>query len=199
MKHSLFAAAVLSLALVACVDKTGLSADTTRTQHPQTGGNAAVIVWEFADLQCPACRAAHAALLKPLVEKYGTQIRYDYRHFPLRSIHRYALEAAEGAECAADQGKFWDFLDLNYTNQDKLNSDTIREWAEQLNLDMPLFERCMKSHIKRDVILADYAEGQKLGVAGTPTFLVNGVRVESDLTAISAAIDAAAAQLRQRL
>ncbi len=146
---------------------------------------------EYADLQCPACRSAHTALVKPLIAKYGTQIRYDFRHFPLSSIHRYAMESAEAAECANDQNKLWEFVDLAYENQSDMTSDEIREWGRELGLDVELFGRCIDSHIKRKAIQASYDEGRAKGVQGTPTFFVNGQQTQATTEALSAAIDAA--------
>src|SRR3989338_597285 len=150
MKRLLLLSALLTLA--ACgVDTTGLSPESSKTIHPKSNPNAAVTVVEFADLQCPACRAAHLTLVGPLLEQRGQNIRYEFHHFPLSSAHRYAMASAEAAECAADQGKFWEYVDLNYINQDKLNPDTIDDWGEELKLDMDLYRRCRTSHIKRDV------------------------------------------------
>ena len=176
--------------LAACVDTTGLTATIHTDAHPETSQNALVTVTEYADLQCPACRAAHGSLVKPLIEKYGTQIAYDFRHFPLRS-HRYAMESAEASECAADQGKFWEFVDHTYLNQPDLSSETLRAWAKELGLDTDLFGRCVDSHIKRKAIQASYEEGLAKGVGGTPTFFVNGQQTTATLEALSAAIDAA--------
>lgn len=190
MKYSLPLSLSLLL-LVACVDKTGLSADSTKIPHPKTNANAVAVVTEYGDFQCPACKSAYTLIDKPLVEKYGTQIRFDFMHFPLTSIHQHAMEAAEASECAADQGKFWEFVDLDYTNQDQLSSSAIDDWGKQLGLDMDLFKRCRASHIKRKAILAEYDAGTKLGVNGTPTFFVNGVKVPSTMGDISAEIDKA--------
>lgn len=200
MKRLLPLVAVSSLFLLsACVDTTGISADSSRVSHPSTNPSAAVRVAEFADLQCPACKAAHTNVVQPILEKYGMRIRYDFVHFPLRTIHPNALTAAEASECAADQGKFWEFVDLNFANQNTLSADSVKQWAQQLGLDMDLFNRCLDSGIKRDGILAEYDQGKTAGVTGTPSFFVNGVRVESSVSALSEAIDAALAQPGQRL
>lgn len=186
---------VVPLALLtACVDTTGLTATIHTDAHPETSQNALVTVTEYADLQCPACRSAQAILVEPLIESYGTKISYDYRHFPLTSIHRYALEAAEAAECAGDQGKLWAFIDLAYEEQAELSSEALRTWATDLKLDLPLFERCVSSHIKRKAIVASYEEGRAKGVQGTPTFFVNGQQTPSTIEALTSAIDAALEQ-----
>lgn len=180
--------AVLSLGLVACVDTTGLSGETSRTPNPRSNANAAVIVEEYADLQCPSCKAAHSVVVEPLLAQYGTQVRYDFKQFPLSSIHRYALDAAEASECAADQNKFWEFIDVAFEKQDTLSDAALSEWGEELGLDTDLYERCRASNIKREMIQAEYDAGRERGVTGTPTFFVNGTRVESSIEAIGAAI-----------
>lgn len=186
--------AFAALGFSACgVDTTGLSAESART--PAGNPSSGVIVYEYADLQCPACQAANELIKKPLLEKYGKQVRFEFKHFPLKSIHRFAFEAAQASECAADQGKFWEYIDTAYANQSKLSSSALREWAVSLQLDAPLFERCVASGIKADAVNADAAQGMKLGVDSTPTFMVNGARVERNtVEAISQAIDAALKQ-----
>lgn len=190
MQRSTFALLSLAtLALAACVDTTGLSADSSR---PARGNpDAGVVVTEFGDFQCPACRATHELVNKPLLEKYGKKIKFVFKHFPLRSIHQYAFDAAQASECAADQGKFWEFVDLNYQKQDQLSRNALQEWAKELNLDMDLFGRCVDSGIKRKTILADYDEGTKAGVTGTPTYFVNGVKSPNSMEDLTKAIDAA--------
>lgn len=179
--------------LAACVDTTGLSATIHTDAHPETSDNALVTVTEYADLQCPACRSAHGTVVAPLIAKYGTQIRYDFRHFPL-SGHRYAMQAAEAAECAADQGKFWEYVDTIFVNQPELSPEKLEEWARDFDLDTELFSRCVDSHIKRKAIQASYDEGRAKGVNGTPTFFVNGQQTPASVADLSAAIDAALSQ-----
>jgi protein-disulfide isomerase len=186
MKLSLVLAASV-LALAACTDTTGLSKESSRS--PKGNANAVITVVEYGDLQCPACQAAHGIITLPVIQKYGSQIRFEFRHFPLRSIHRFAFEASLAAECAADQGKFWEFVDLLYSEQKKLTLEQLPVWAGVLGMDRDLFNRCLKSQIKRDTVLADYEEGKERGVKGTPTYFVNGEKVESGFDTISAAID----------
>jgi protein-disulfide isomerase len=197
MKRLAVALAFVSLALVACVDTTGLTGDLK--SPPKGNPNSLVVVQEYADLQCPACGAAYPQIVKPLLEKYGSRVRFEFHHFPLRSLHRYALDAAEAAECAADQWKFWEFIDRDFTEQSKLNKEQLTEWGKELNLDMDLFDRCRRSHIKKDAILASYDEGVAKGVQGTPTFFVNGKQVPSTLDDLSKAIDDALAATMRRL
>ncbi len=183
-----------SFGLVACVDTTGLTAALHSDFHPDTAQSALVTVTEYADLQCPACRSAHTTLITPIIAKYGKQISYDYRHFPLSSIHPYAMIAAEASECAIDAGspaKFWEFVDYDYTHQQELSAAAVHDWAKALGLDADIFDRCIDSHIKRKAIQASYDEGISHGVGGTPTIYVNGTQVTATFEDLSKAIDAA--------
>ena len=181
------------LLLTACsVDTTGIATESNRPPHPKSNLNSVVTVTEFIDFQCEACRAAQTRIIKPLLEQYAYQMRYEVKHFPIYPNHRYSKEAAEAAECAADQGKFWEFEEMNYENQEKLSPSAISGWAKELGLDIDLFERCRKSDIKMAIVDASQQEGKQMGVNGTPTFFVNGKRVESTIEAIAAAIQEAA-------
>lgn len=194
-RHSFRSSALLcSLALLtACgVDTTGLSPESSRPPHPETDVASSVLVEEFIDLQCEACRAAQTKIIPQLLAQYGEKMRFEVNHYPIGGHHIYSVYAAQAAECAADQGKFWEFEEMNYKNQDDLGEEAVYDWARALKLDLPLFERCLKSEIKKDTVLADRDEGDKRGVNGTPTFFVNGVRVESTIGAIGEAIDKAA-------
>jgi len=183
----------LSFLLSACVDTTGLT--KTSSKQPKGNPTAAVIVQEFADIQCPACKAAQEQVTTPLLAKYGNQIRFEFKHFPLRTIHPYAFEAAQAAECAADQRKFWEFIDMAYEKQRELKSDALRAWGAALGLDVDLFDRCIRSDFKSDIVLSDFKEGEARGVTGTPTFFVSGMKVPSTIADLSVAIDQALAQI----
>ena len=187
----------LTLFLVACGSKDEFSKKAER--EPKGNPSGAVTVVEFGDLQCPACRAAHTKIVEPLLEQYGKVIRFEFRHFPLRSIHRFAMDAAESAECAADQGKFWEFIDISYAKQNEMSHEAFPKWAEELGMDVDIFERCWKSHAKRDIVLEDYKQGREKEVSGTPTFFVNGERVQTGFDTLSAAIEAKVGQFEQRL
>jgi protein-disulfide isomerase len=167
------------LLLAACVSREGLSPESSKS--PTGNPASSLIVEEFADLQCPACKGAHTTLVKPILEKYGQNIRYEFHHFPLRAIHAYAQEAAEAAECAADQGRFWEFVDDNYENQGALARADLLARAGKVGVaDMKLFERCIKSRIKRDAVQAEYEDGVDRGVTGTPTFFIAGEKAPTN-------------------
>lgn len=196
MKRTL-SLAILPLILAGCVDTTGISPASSK--QPKGNPQSVAVVTEYADLECPACRAAHQSIIGPLLQKYGNQIRYDYKHFPLRSIHRYTMELAEAAECAADQGKFWEFVDSAFENQQQLAKGKAAEWGRALVTDVDLFSRCVRSHIKEKAIMAEYDEGVAMSVQGTPSFFVNGKAIPSTLDDLSAAIDAQVKGAQMRL
>jgi len=205
MRRSLLLSSLgLSLLLTACVDTTGLSEESSK--QPRGNQNSAVVVTEYADFQCPACQSAFSILVEPLLQKYGSQVKFEYKQFPLQNIHPYAMVLAEGSECAADQGKFWEYVDTMFPRLSSLESEgktlsrqLITDVGQEIGVDADLFERCTRSRIKKNAVLADYNEGREKGVIGTPTFFVNGQKVASDLTAISAAVDAALTGTANRL
>jgi protein-disulfide isomerase len=141
--------------------------------HPSMGGpSAAVTIVEFSDFQCPFCRAAESSL-KQVQQKYGDQVRLVYMDFPL-GFHPHAMDAARAARCAADQGKFWQFHDALFFDQKKLDSDSLRRTAATVGLDGDKFNACFTSDKHDAGIREDMAEGNSLGVTGTPTFFING-------------------------
>lgn len=134
--------------------------------------NAPIRIVEFSDFQCPFC-ADSLPVLERVLEKYQGQVLLAYRHFPLPG-HSQAMPAAEAAECAREQGKFWEMHDLIFKNQQGLNFDSYRKFAQQLQLDLAKFDECMSEHRYEDAILNDVREGRAYGVSGTPTFFING-------------------------
>lgn len=134
--------------------------------------DAPVKIVEFCDFQCPFCAASQAGL-EQVFEQYGDQIMLAYRHFPLAS-HPEAMFAAEAAECAREQGKFWEMHDLIFENAQDLSDDSYQAFASELQLDLAQFDMCLSEHRYRDTVLNDLRDGQSYGVGGTPTFFVNG-------------------------
>ncbi len=189
---------VTLLLLAACSSALGPVVLSSRGPHPSSNPDAPVVVVEYADLQCSACRSAHENIVKPLLEHFGTRIRFEMRHFPLTSMHRHALDAAQAAECAADQGKFWEYADIAFARQREMSREALLVWAEEISLDAPRFEACLASESKRALVFSEYEEGREKGVEGTPTFFVNGERVEGKLGAIQRAIEAAKGSVGQR-
>ena len=194
MRTTLSAVILCSILLAGC-GSSGVSKESSRL--PKGNPNAVVTVQEFSDLQCPACRTVHLQLVSSLLQEHGERIRFEFKHFPLQTIHPLALRAAMASECAADQGKFWEYVDLAYMRQSELSADALTEWAGELSLDTPLFERCLASEAKRDTVMQDYSEARSRNLRGTPTFLVNGKEVPTN--ELEQAIEEAEAAIVRRL
>lgn len=141
--------------------------------HPDLGPkDAPVTIVEFADFQCPFCKATEATI-KELREKYGDKIRLVHMDFPL-SFHSHSLDAAKGARCANDQGKFWPFREALFANQNKLAPADLKATAKKLGMKTAEFNACFDSPKYDAQIKSDQAAGEKAGVDGTPAFFVDG-------------------------
>jgi protein-disulfide isomerase len=143
-----------------------------------TRGNKNAKTWlvEFSDFQCPACKA-FAAVVDELATKYPDTLFIAYHHFPLPQ-HPLALKAGIAAEAAGAQGKFWDMEKLLFANQDTLSEVKFAELAGQLKLDMTAFASASSDTKIVDKINTDVSYGNKLGLNATPTFFLNGVKLE---------------------
>jgi len=135
--------------------------------------DAKVVIVEFSDFQCPACSAA-ASIVKELAKEYGDKILVVFRHFPIISSHPYALRAAAAAEAAGEQGKFWEYHDKLFENQENLKDDDLKKYAKEIGLDMDKFEKAFNSEKLKEKVRADIDAGEKYGVNATPTFFING-------------------------
>jgi protein-disulfide isomerase len=135
--------------------------------------NAAVTIVEFSDFQCPYCLRA-APTLKKLRDAYGDRVRVVWKDFPLTQIHPQAFKAAEAARCAADQGKFWEFHDQLFGNQQALQPDDLKRYAATMGLDATKFNECLDSSKFAERVRSGVAMGTRLGVNSTPTMYVNG-------------------------
>lgn len=148
------------------------------TDDPALGpANAKVTIVEFGDFQCPFCRES-VATVKQLLEKYGNKIRFIYRDFPNSSIHDNALNAALAAACAHTQGKFWQYHDVLYLHQENLSQTDLLGYAGQLQMDTAMFQQCLLTQQHKQEVDDDFQAGTDLGVSGTPTWFINGHRVE---------------------
>lgn len=136
--------------------------------------DAPITIIEFSDFQCPFCQRFHQTTLVPLLKQYEGKVRFVYRHFPLTTIHPYAGPAAEASECARDQGKFWEFHDFLFNNQDQIPSQNWSGFAKQVGLDTTAFEACISSRKNLKLVQDDYNLAVSLGLTGTPSFFVNG-------------------------
>jgi predicted DsbA family dithiol-disulfide isomerase len=154
---------------------------------------APVTLVEYGDYECPYCGRMHP-VVKELRERLGDRLRFVFRHFPLDSVHPQARRAAEAAEAAAAQGRFWEMHDLLYENQDDLGDEALRRYATRLGLDPERFDGDLEERAHAPRVREDRFGGERSGVEGTPTFFVNGVRYEGshDLEALLEAVEDAA-------
>ncbi len=137
--------------------------------------DAAVTIIEFSDFQCPYCARFRRQTYDRLKETYGDKIRFVYRDFPLVQIHPQAVPAALAAQCALEQGKYWEYHDLLFLGDKPLNRDTFVAYADQLGLDVDEFSRCLDEERYLSEIQKDFDDGVAAGVRGTPTFFINGI------------------------
>lgn len=139
-----------------------------------------VVIIEFSDFQCPACKAMYP-VLKEIVKKYPEEVMVAYKNYPLTRVHRWAYTAAVAGECAYRREKFWEYHDLLFERQKEwANSRDARvdflNMAEELGMDRMEFLRCMESKEIKDSVSADMEEGRRLNIHSTPTFFINGKR-----------------------
>jgi protein-disulfide isomerase len=153
---------------------------------------APVCLIEYGDYECPDCRQAYP-MLDALRTRFGPQLLFVFRHFPMFTVHRHASVAAQAAEAAGQQGKFWPMHDLLYLNQNRLEPPDLTYYAAKLGLEIYKFESSLADGIYRKRIETDYDGGVRSGVRGTPTLFINDVRYEGavEIDALSAAIGAA--------
>jgi protein-disulfide isomerase len=141
---------------------------------------APVVIVEFSDFQCPYCQSVQPTL-KTLLAKYEGRVSLAYRDLPVRDIHPQAELAAEASRCAGEQGKFWEYHDLLFANQNKLDRPGLVELAHGLKLDEKQFDSCLASGKYQAQIEQDRQLGLRAGVAGTPGFFVNGNLLSGNL------------------
>lgn len=152
------------------------------SNHVQGAGKKGVTFVEYGDFQCPACGEYY-----PIVEQvrrlYGDDITFQFRNFPLVQVHQNAMAAHRAAEAAGKQGKFWDMYNALYSQQQTWSSAgnvslIFESFAKQLGLNVDQFRKDYQSEAVNNTINADIKEGQGLGITGTPTFFINGKKVD---------------------
>lgn len=138
--------------------------------------NAPVVIVMFSDFQCPACAATHP-VLKSVIAGYKDRVRFVVRDFPLETIHENAFRAAQAANAANAQGKFFEYVELLYNNQDSLDTASLKEFASKIGLDRKRFDEDLDSGKFAEEVRKDMAEGVSYGITSTPTIFINGVKV----------------------
>jgi protein-disulfide isomerase len=173
----------------------------TQTDHVRGAKDGKVTLVEFGDFQCPAC-GAYEPIVRQVLADNKDILKISFRHFPLIQIHKNALLAAKASEAASLQGKFWEMHDILYDKQEEwgeaLNArDFLLVYANTIHLDINKFKTDIDSKAIEDKILAEYKEGVRLGIQGTPTFFINGKKVDENpqnLAAFNKLIQDAAAK-----
>src|SRR5215203_2933572 len=157
------------------------------------GVSAEVTLVEYGDFECPYTRRARP-VVRRLRQELGDWLLFAFRNFPLRRIHPHAQAAAEAAEAATSQGRYWEMHDILFDNQRHLEDEDLRRYAQELGLDMARFDRELAEHAHAHQVNEDVRSGLKSGVEGTPTFFVNGLRHDgpNDLATLWAAVEEAA-------
>jgi protein-disulfide isomerase len=163
--------------------------------HVRGPADAPITLVEYGDFECPFCGMAYPTV-KELGRRLGDRLRIVFRHFPLRDQHPHAQQAAEAAEAAAAQGKFWELHNRLFEHQEALDDADLVQYAADLGLDTEQFRRELSEQRYRDEVQQDVLSGLRSGVRGTPTFFINGVRHEGaweldDLLEAIAAVDRA--------
>lgn len=184
----------------------GVSADRNNegvevVDHIKGNVDAEVSLVEYSDFECPAC-ASFQPVIKQILDQYGEQMSFEYKHFPL-PIHSHAVDAAVAAEAAGQQGKFFEFHDVLFAKQSEWSAMAVPntafiKYASEIGLDVAQFRNQLKSSILKDHVRAEFNESRELGLTGTPTFFLNGEKMEfetyqSFVEQIAVAIDPSAA------
>ncbi len=165
--------------------------DIRPRDHIQGSQDAPVTLMEYGDYQCPYCGMAYP-VVKQVQRRMGESMCFVFRNFPLTEVHPFAEGAAEAAEAAGEQGKFWEMHDTLYENQNALAPEDLVGYAQLLHLNVPRFITDLKTRAHARRIREDFLSGVRSGVNGTPTFFINGVRHDgaSDFETLLAAVRA---------
>jgi protein-disulfide isomerase len=150
-----------------------LAAAVDDTDHSRGPEHASVVLVEYGDFECPNCKQA-APAVEIVLRRFEEQVRFVYRHFPLVDVHPHAFAAAEAAECAGAQGKFWEMHAALFDHQTHLEHEHLLGYAEELGLDMARFTADLSDHVYRQRVREHLESGGRSGVRGTPAFFVNG-------------------------
>jgi protein-disulfide isomerase len=165
--------------------------------HIRGSEDAPVTLIEYGDYQCPYCGQAEVAI-RELLDSFGDDLRYVWRHLPLNDVHEHAQMAAEGAEAAGEQGQFWPMHDLLLDHQGELDPDDLTRYAREIGLDLDRFWDDVRTRRHAARVAEDVASADASGVAGTPTFFINGKRHQGayDVATLTDAVRRARARAR---
>ena len=157
-----------------------LSEPVSAHDHLRGRRSAAISLVEYGDFECPYCRAAEP-IVAGLMEALGDQLSMTFRHFPMTEVYPHGQHAAEVAEAAAAQGKFWEMHDVLFANQHALDDASLLKYVADLALDAERVRRELASHEHAGHVAEDRASGLASGVRGTPTFYIDGARYDGSV------------------
>ena len=179
------------------IDRGQIAAVIATGDHVKGSANAQVTLVEYGDFECPHCGRAYP-IVKEIQRRLGAELRFVYRHFPLRDVHPHAESAAEAAEAAGAQGEFWWMHDILFENQSQLDDLSLMSYAERTRLDVQRFAFELQGGTYSHRVQQDYVSGVHGGVQGTPTFFIDGIRhdLSFDLETLLLAVESAAWQKR---
>ncbi|GLU55477.1 DsbA family protein [Dyadobacter frigoris] len=156
-----------------------LKPEVSSHDHVQGSAKASIEIVEYGDYQCPSCGVAFP-VLKEIQEKFGQQIRFVFRNFPLSESHEFAMPAAVASEAAALQDKFWEMHDIIFENQNLLSNEGLFKMASGIGLDIEQFKEDIQNPQLEQKVESDFESGIRSGVNGTPSFFVNGTKFDGD-------------------
>lgn len=180
------------------------SSKGTPTQHIKGNPDSKVVLVEYGDFQCPVC-LQYEPTVNAVVSEFKDKIKFQFRHFPITSLHQNAFAASRAAEAASKQGKFWEMHDALFdsTNNQQWSQSSdpntfFEQYAKDIGLNIEQYKKDFSSSAVNDSINADMAAGNKLGVSGTPTFFLNGQKIEiaNDLKSFQQKINDALAEAK---
>ena len=157
-----------------------LTQPVSERDHIRGPHGAEVSLVEYGDFECPYCRAAEP-IVAGLIEALGDRLSAIFRHFPLSQVHPHARHAAEVAEAAAAQGKFWEMHDTLFARQDALDDSDLLTYAADLSLDSGRIRRELTDHVYARRVAEDQQDGLDSGVSDTPTFYIDGIRYDGSV------------------
>jgi protein-disulfide isomerase len=167
----------------------------SRRDHIRGPAEAPVTLLEYGDFECPFCGQAES-VVRELLSSFGDELRYVWRHLPLNDVHSSAQLAAEAAESASGQGKFWPFYDALFAHQGTFTAEDLLQYAADLDLDLDRFRDDLRRHVATPRVAEDVASADESGVSGTPTFFINGRRHHGayDIDTLAGAVRSARAR-----
>jgi protein-disulfide isomerase len=161
-----------------------LTPPVSERDHAMGPADARVTLVEYGDFECPSCAEAHP-VVKQALKAFGNNLRFVFRHFPLRASHPHAFAAAVAAEAAAEQGQFWAMFDRLFQHQTALTDRDLERHAQKVGLDLDRFRSSLSQQTLADRVAEDHSSGLRSGVKGTPSLFIDGLRYDGPRDRVS--------------